>query len=119
MTPLWIALAGGLGAGARFAVESWMRPRVSRSFPWSTHLVNVTGSFLLGLVLGIDIGESWHAIAGAGLLGGFTTFGTVSVETAHLALDRRPGAALANVVAMLVVSVAAAALGLACGRATA
>ena len=111
MTALWVALAGGLGAGARFLVDSWVRPRVPASLPWSTHLINVSGSLLLGLIVGSGAGDSWHTIIGVGFLGGYTTFSTASVETAHLALDRRYGAAFVNAVGMLVASVAAAALG--------
>lgn len=91
MTALWVALAGGSGAGARFLVDSWVRPRVPASLPWSTHLINISGSLLLGLIVGAGTGDSWHAIAGMGFLGGYTTFSTASVETAHLALDRRYG----------------------------
>ncbi len=116
MITLWVALAGGLGAGTRFLVDSWVRPRVSESFPWSTHLVNVTGSLLLGLIIGTGAGDVWHTIAGVGFLGGYTTFSTASVETAHLVLDRRYLAAFANAVFMLVASVAAAAVGYALGR---
>ncbi|MEO6604913.1 MAG: CrcB family protein [Aeromicrobium sp.] len=116
MTALWVALAGGLGAGARFLIDSWVRPRVPASLPWSTHLINVSGSLLLGLIVGTGAGDSWHTIAGIGFLGGYTTFSTASVEIAHLALDRRYGAAFANAVGMLVVSVVAAALGYAVGR---
>lgn len=118
MTPLWVALAGGLGAGTRFLVDSWVRPRVPSSIPWSTHLINVSGSLLLGLIVGAGSSDSWHTIAGVGFLGGYTTFSTASVETAHLAIERRYGAAFANAFAMLVLSIAAAALGYAIGRAT-
>ncbi|WP_344771552.1 fluoride efflux transporter FluC [Aeromicrobium panaciterrae] len=113
---MWIALAGGLGAGTRFLVDSWMRPRVSATLPWSTHLINVTGSLLLGLIVGLGAGDTWHSIAGTGFLGGYTTFSTASVETVHLAIDRRYRAAFVNATAMLVVSVAAAAVGYAAGR---
>ncbi len=117
MNALWVALAGGLGAGTRFVVDAWVRPRVPASLPWSTHLINATGSLVLGLLIGAGSGDSWHTVAGVGFLGGYTTFSTASVETAHLALDRRFGAAFANAVLMLVVSVAAAAAGYAVGRA--
>jgi CrcB protein len=118
MTTLLMALAGGLGAGTRYSLDAWMRPRVSTSLPWSTHLINATGSLLLGLIVGLGVDDSWHTTAGVGLLGGYTTFSTASVETVHLAIDRRYGAAFANAIGMLVVSVAAAALGYAIGRAT-
>lgn len=118
MTALWVALAGGLGAGARFLVDSWVRPRVSASLPWSTHLINVSGSLLLGLIVGAGSSDSWHTIAGVGFLGGYTTFSTASVETAHLTLERRYGAAFTTAIMMLVFSTTAAALGYAIGRAT-
>lgn len=117
MTPLLMALAGGLGAGTRFSVDAWMRPRVSSRLPWSTHLINVTGSLLLGLLVGVGADSSWHTIAGIGFLGGYTTFSTASVETAHLALDRRHVAAATNAAGMLALSVAAASCGYALGRA--
>ncbi len=117
MTALWVALAGGLGAGARFLVDSWVRPRVPASLPSSTHLINVSGSLLLGLIVGAGASDSWHTIAGVGFLGGYTTFSTASVETAQLAVERRYGAAFANAVTMLVFSISAAAIGYAIGRA--
>lgn len=110
MTPLLIALAGGLGAGSRYSLDAWMRPRVSSRLPWSTHLINISGSLLLGLVVGLG-DDTWHLIAGTGFLGGYTTFSTASVENVHLALDHRYGAAAANAIAMLVLSVAAASCG--------
>jgi len=116
MTALWVAMVGGLGAGTRFLVDSWVRPRVPASLPWSTHLINASGSLLLGLIIGAGVTDSWHAIAGTGFLGGYTTFSTASVGTAHLALDRRYGSAFVNAAAMVVVSVAAASLGYAVGR---
>lgn len=116
MTGLWVALAGGLGAGTRFLVDSWVRPHVPASLPWSTHLINASGSLLLGLIVGSGAGDSWHTIAGTGFLGGYTTFSTASVETAHLALDRRYGAAFVNAVGMLLVSVSSAAVGYAVGH---
>lgn len=116
MIALWMALAGGLGAGSRFSVDAWVRPRVSTALPWSTHLINITGSFALGLVIGLGVGDTWHTIAGTGFLGGFTTFSTASVETAHLALDGRYRAASINALGMLILGVGAAALGYAIGR---
>lgn len=117
MTPLLMALAGGLGAGTRYSLDAWIRPRVSPRLPWSTHVINVSGSLLLGLLVGLGTGDTWHTIAGTGFLGGYTTFSTASVESVHLALDRRYGAATVNAIGMLVLSVAAASLGYALGQA--
>ena len=116
MIPLWMALAGGLGAGTRFGIDAWMRPRASSSLPWSTHLINVSGSLLLGLIVGLGAGDTWLTIAGTGFLGGYTTFSTATVETVHLALDGRYRAAFVNAIGMLVLSVGAAALGFGLGR---
>lgn len=111
MTPLLLAVAGGLGAGARYGVDLWVRPRVSTVLPWSTLLINVTGSFALGLLVGLGPSDIWLTVMGTGFLGGYTTFSTASVETAHLVIDRRYATAAANAVVMLTVSVAAAAGG--------
>ncbi len=116
MTPLLMALAGGLGAGSRYSLDAWLRPRVSPRLPWSTHVINISGSLLLGLIVGLGADDTWHTVLGTGFLGGYTTFSTASVESVHLALDGRYRAATVNAVGMLVLSVAAAALGYALGR---
>jgi fluoride exporter len=115
VTPLLMAVAGGLGAGTRYSLDAWLRPRVRGALPWSTLLINVTGSLLLGLVVGLGADDTWHTILGTGFLGGYTTFSTASVETVHLALDRQYRAATTNAAAMLVLSVAAASGGYALG----
>jgi CrcB protein len=116
MTPLLMALAGGLGAGSRWSLDAWLRPRVSPRLPWSTHVINVSGSLLLGLIVGLGADDTWHTVLGTGFLGGYTTFSTAGVESVHLALDGRYRAATVNAVGMLVLSVAAASLGYAVGR---
>jgi CrcB protein len=116
MTPLLLALAGGLGAGTRYSLDAWVRPRVSPRLPWSTHLINISGSLLLGLVVGLGADDTWHTILGTGFLGGYTTFSTASVESVHMALDRRYAAATVNAAGMLVLSIAAASIGYALGR---
>lgn len=115
MIPLLIAVAGGLGAASRLVVDGLVRHRVASTFPWATILINVTGSFLLGLLVGADVGARWLDVLGAGFLGGYTTFSTASLETAGLLLDRRPLAATANGLGVLVACVAAAAGGYALG----
>ena len=117
MTTLLMALAGGLGAGTRWSLDAWLRPRFSSRLPWSTHLINISGSLLLGLVVGLGADDTWHTVVGTGFLGGYTTFSTASVETVHLALDGRHRAATVNAVGMLLLSVAAASFGYALGRA--
>lgn len=115
----WVALAGGAGAGLRFVVDGWVRARLGDRFPWGTWLVNLSGSFALGLVTGLAAGAVLPAdlrlVLGSGLLGGYTTFSTASVDTVRLAQQGRYGAAVGNGVGMLVVAVAAAAAGYALG----
>lgn len=119
MTPLtfiFIAIAGGLGAAARLVVDGLARSRITSTFPIGTTIINVSGSLLLGFVTGLAIGqvlpEEVRVIAGAGFLGGYTTFSTASFETVRLIQARRYGAAFANGIGMLVLCVLASTLGL-------
>ncbi|BDZ48148.1 putative fluoride ion transporter CrcB [Frondihabitans sucicola] len=114
---LLICVAGGVGASLRFVLDGLVRSRVSVAFPLATGLINVTGSFGLGLLTGLGsnagLPHEWVLVLGGGLMGGYTTFSTASVETVRLIEQRRWGSALLNGIGMLVLSVAAAALGLA------
>lgn len=117
MTFLWIAVAGSAGAVARFVVDGAIRRRVPGEFPWATVLINVTGSLLLGFVMGMVL---FHAapsevelIIGIGFCGGYTTFSTASFETVRLIQRRRYLAGAANAVGTLLITVAAGAAGLA------
>ena len=119
MTPLLfvaVALAGGAGAALRLFLDGVVRARVRTALPVGTLLINVVGSLLLGLITGVTLAawlpEAWHLVLGGGLMGGFTTFSTASVETVRLAQDRRSLAALVNGLGMLVLAVSCAFLGL-------
>jgi fluoride exporter len=112
---LLVALAGGLGAAARYVVDGLVTDRSRARMPVATLTVNVTGSFLLGVVT--EWGRAGGSAAvvtvlGVGLLGGFTTFSTASVELVGLVRSERPGAALALAVSMLVLSLSAAVVGI-------
>lgn len=114
MISLLLALAGGLGAGTRFVLDGiwsqWIRWRL----PVATLIINVVGSFLLGLVTGwVAHGglDEARLIAGVGFLGGFTTFSTASVELVRLAREERSVAAVGLAVAMLMLATGAAFLG--------
>ncbi|MEP6651383.1 MAG: fluoride efflux transporter CrcB [Lapillicoccus sp.] len=116
MIVAWVALAGGLGAVARFVLDGLVRTRVSATFPVGTVIVNVTGSLLLGLVTGLALAHTVpneiRLVVGTGFLGGYTTFSTASFETVRLVERRRAGLALLNAVGTLVTTVVVAALGL-------
>jgi CrcB protein len=118
---LLAALAGGLGAAARFVLDSLLHAWLPTPYPTGTAVINVTGSLLLGLVTGLGAGgllpADLQVVLGTGLLGGYTTFSTASVETVRLARAGRYRAALAHSLGMLVTCTACAALGLLAGTA--
>ena len=111
MIPLLIALAGGLGSASRLVIDGLVRRRLQSTFPWATVTINVSGSFLLGLLVGLGAGDRWQQVAGTGFLGGYTTFSTASFETARLAHDGHYRAALGNGLGMLLAAITAASLG--------
>jgi CrcB protein len=123
MTPVLLVLlsvAGGLGAVLRFVVDGLVRSRIGARLPWGTALINLSGSFVLGLLTGLTtrgMPEAVLLVAGTGLLGGYTTFSAASVETVRLLQQRRYAASLLYGLGVLVLSVAAAALGLVAGAA--
>jgi fluoride exporter len=118
--PLWVVLAvsvaGGLGAAARFVLDGAIKGRIRRRFPIGTMVINLTGSFLLGLVTGLAVAHAlpveWRLIVGTGFLGGYTTFSTASFETVRLGLERRWGAAVVNGLGMMLGAFLFAAAGL-------
>lgn len=116
MMALWVALAGSAGAVARFVLDGMIRSRRATEFPWGTMVINVTGSLLLGFVVGLVLfrgaPSEVQTIIGVGFCGGYTTFSTASVETIRLIQRRRYLAGVTNALATLVVTVAAGAVGL-------
>lgn len=90
-----IALGGGLGALARFGLATWL-PAGQGQFPWATFAANVSGCFLIGVLM-VLVTEVWAAhrlvrpFVGVGFLGGYTTFSTYAVEIHGLL---RPGTVL-------------------------
>lgn len=119
---LVLAIAGGLGAVCRFVLDGVITARAPRAgLPLGTIVVNVIGSFALGLLTGLAssalLPHEWQLVVGTGFLGGYTTFSTASFETVRLLQERRTGAALANGLGVLVLATAAAALGLLLGAA--
>ena len=111
------ALAGGAGAGLRYVVDRLLTPASGLRFPVGILVVNVSGSFALGVVtgLGTAIAPELSLVLGLGLLGGYTTFSTVSVETVLLAQRRRWRDAAANLFGTLVLAALAAGAGLLLG----
>ncbi|MEU1971877.1 CrcB family protein [Microbacterium sp. NPDC019599] len=115
---LVVAGAGGLGAGLRYAIDAIVMRGRRGVFPLGILIVNVTGSLALGVLTGLGsaIEDGWATAIGVGLLGGYTTFSTVSVETVLLGRGGRRDWAWVNLLGTLGLAVAAAALGIGAGR---
>jgi CrcB protein len=96
-----IGLIGGVGALARFALDGAVASRLPGAFPYGTFVVNVLGSFVLGLLVGAALSPDALRLAGTGLLGSFTTFSTWMLETHRLGEDGQPRPAVANVLISL------------------
>lgn len=114
----WGALivGGGVGAGARYLLDGAIMRGRKDAFPLGILVVNIVGSFLLGLLTGVpQVSPAWLAIVGTGVLGGFTTFSTVAVETVLLAQRRRRDWAWVNLLGTFLVCLVAAAVGLTIG----
>jgi fluoride exporter len=107
-TWLVVAVLGGCGAVARYVVDvlvgRWARSR----FPFGTFVVNVAGSFALGVVVGAEAGSDIQLYAGSGFVGAFTTFSTWMLETERLVDDGRSDLAIANVAVQSVAGALAA-----------
>ncbi|MCP3426400.1 CrcB family protein [Rothia sp. AR01] len=119
MTPLafvLMAAAGGAGAVCRLVLDGVVRARTTGAIPWGTVLINLSGSFLLGLLTGLVgsrvLPEALLLVLGTGFLGGYTTYSTASFETVRLLQQRRWAAGVANGLGVLVTATAAAGLGL-------
>ncbi|OZD74803.1 chromosome condensation protein CrcB [Rhodococcus sp. 05-339-2] len=119
MIALWIAVAGGLGAVVRFVVDAEVKSRLAArtSLPWATLGINVSGSFLLGVLAGWVMFRAGstdvQAVIGTGFCGGYTTFSTASVETVRLLQQGRRRDAAVNAIVSLLASVLACGGGLA------
>ena len=109
--------AGGAGAGIRYVLDVLLTGGRRDAFPVGILVVNVTGSGLLGLLTGMGsiVAPDWLAVLGVGLLGGYTTFSTVSVDSVRLARRGRRDWAVVNLAGTLIAAVLAAAIGLTVG----
>lgn len=110
---VWVclAVAGGIGAVVRLLLDGAVSRRASGPFPWGTFAVNISGAVALGLLSGIGLSDDAYLVVGTGVIGAYTTFSTWMFETQRLIEERLVRVAAANVVASIVVGVAAAWIG--------
>jgi CrcB protein len=114
---LWaIAAAGALGAVARYLLDGLVQDRFEGVFPLGTFVVNITGSFALGIVAGLVLYHGLDVdaklVVGTGFLGSYTTFSTYVFETMQLLLSGSRLEATANLVGSVAAGLLAAAAGL-------
>jgi CrcB protein len=102
---LWIAVGSALGGVARFWFSGVVARLIGETFPWGTLIVNVTGSFAIGVIAALTapdarlfVGSTARLALMAGFCGGFTTFSSFSIQTLSLLSDGQYLYAGANIV---------------------
>jgi CrcB protein len=90
MEYLWVGLGGFLGANARYALAAWIVGRLGAGFPFQTVVINVSGSFFIGVLLvllteRLAVDPAWRLLLVVGFLGGYTTFSSYTFEALALA----------------------------------
>ena len=85
---LLVAIGGAVGSMVRYGLSLWIGARAPVNWPWAVFTINVIGSALIGLLVGWTAGrdshEPWRLLLGVGVLGGFTTFSSYSLDTVQL-----------------------------------
>jgi fluoride exporter len=111
---LAIMVGGALGVALRVGVSSWIAQRFGEHFPWGTFVANASGCLMIGLFAGLTgpdgavLVPPWlRATVMIGVLGGYTTFSSFSLQTLNLASDGQWVLAAANVIASVVVCLVA------------
>ena len=118
LNAFWIFLGGGLGTLARWGASGFIANRFGETFPWGTLVVNVSGSFVVGLFAALTGPEGRFLVPASarqffmlGVCGGYTTFSSFSLQTLNLASDGEWFKAAANAVLSLLLCLAGVWLG--------
>ncbi|HTY86149.1 MAG TPA: fluoride efflux transporter CrcB [Candidatus Acidoferrum sp.] len=89
---LWVAIGGALGSVSRYWLSGFVATRVGETFPWGTIVINVTGSFIIGLFASLTgpegrwlVPSTFRTFFMVGICGGYTTFSSFSLQTLNLA----------------------------------
>ena len=119
---LIIGIGGFMGAVARYGLSLWISQRWGRSFPLGTFVINVSGSFLIGLLMTLiadrfTMNPQWRLLLVVGFLGAYTTFSTFEYETGAMLKDGEWAFAMLNIVLSVVVGFVALKLGEAIAKA--
>ena len=121
MTLLLVGAGGFFGAIARYVVDGWVATSTGGGFPWGTLVVNVSGSFVLGVLFAASVERdvlpaAIRAPVLIGFIGAYTTFSTLTLESWRLVQDGSYVAAFANIGGSVVLGMIAVVAGLAIGR---
>ncbi len=117
-----VFVGAGVGGTLRYVLGGWITERLGAAFPWHTLVINVSGAFLLGVLMALSvergiISSDVRLLLGVGVLGGFTTFSTLSYETVALLQQGFVLQGAANMLGSSVLGIGAAVAGLVAGRA--
>ncbi|MFI5364240.1 MAG: fluoride efflux transporter CrcB [Candidatus Binatia bacterium] len=116
----WVGLGGFVGANARYLLGGWIATRFGTTFPLGTFVINITGSFVLGVIMGLLdahlLSSTIRLAVAIGFVGAYTTFSTFSYETIRLVENGSMLLATANVFGSVIVGLLATIVGLAAGR---
>jgi fluoride exporter len=117
---LFVALGGALGSAARYLVSGWFAARFGPAFPYGTFVINVTGSFIIGLFLAfaqdrISLSPYWRLFFAVGVVGGYTTFSTFEYESVRLLQDGQMLLAASYLVGSVVLGAIGTVAGIAVG----
>ncbi|MBC7266153.1 MAG: fluoride efflux transporter CrcB [Coriobacteriia bacterium] len=116
-----VAAGGAVGAAARYVLGGWLTDRFGTAFPWHTFVINVSGAFALGVLMALSVERGivppqWRLALGVGVLGGYTTFSTLSYESIALLSQGSYALGFLNMFGSGAAGLLAAWLGLATGR---
>ncbi len=121
---LWISLGGALGTAGRYLVSGWVAGLIGETFPFGTILINVTGSFVIGIFAALTgpdgrifVGSTARQFVMTGICGGYTTFSSFSLQTLNLLNDGEWAYAGANIGLSVVLCLLAVWAGYALGAA--
>jgi CrcB protein len=122
MTILLVGAGGFFGAISRYLVDGWVSQLTGGRFPWGTLVINLSGSFLLGLLFALSveraaIPSSIRAPILIGFIGAYTTFSTLTLESWRLVEDGSWALAIANIGGSMLLGLVAVVAGLTLGRA--
>jgi CrcB protein len=122
MTLLLVGAGGFFGADSRYLLDGWISNLTRGAFPWGTFMVNVTGSFALGLLFALSVERAVlpstiRPPILIGFVGAYTTFSTLTLESWRLIEDGSYALAFVNIGGSMLLGMVAVVAGLALGRA--